>query len=50
MTNTEKHTTKGNRIHWMDNLRTIIIILLVVLYHAGGVYSLIGYLPQKLHQ
>jgi peptidoglycan/LPS O-acetylase OafA/YrhL len=40
MTNTEKRTSKGNRIHWMDNLRTI-AILLVVLYHAGGVYSLI---------
>jgi len=40
MTNQEKHTPKGNRIHWMDNLRTIIIFL-VFLYHAGGVYSLI---------
>jgi peptidoglycan/LPS O-acetylase OafA/YrhL len=39
MTNQEKQTAKGNRIHWMDNLRTI-IILLVVLYHAAGVYSL----------
>jgi peptidoglycan/LPS O-acetylase OafA/YrhL len=39
MTNQEKQTTKGNRIHWMDNLRTIIIFL-VVLYHAAGVYSL----------
>ena len=38
MTSAEKHTTKGNRIHWMDNLRTI-IILLVVLYHVGGVYE-----------
>jgi peptidoglycan/LPS O-acetylase OafA/YrhL len=38
MTNQERPTTKGNRIHWMDNLRTI-IILLVVLYHAGAVYS-----------
>ena len=27
---------KRTRIHWMDNLRTI-IILLVVLYHVGGV-------------
>jgi fucose 4-O-acetylase-like acetyltransferase len=35
---TEKVTTKGNRIHFLDNLRTI-IILLVVLYHAGGVYE-----------
>jgi peptidoglycan/LPS O-acetylase OafA/YrhL len=39
MANQEKQTTKGNRIHWMDNLRTIIIFL-VVLYHAAGVYSL----------
>ncbi len=29
------------RIHWMDNLRTI-IILLVVLYHVGGVYEAAG--------
>jgi fucose 4-O-acetylase-like acetyltransferase len=34
----EKNVTKGNRIHWMDNLRTI-TILLVVLYHVGGVYE-----------
>ncbi len=40
MTNKEKFTTKGKRIHFLDNLRTI-IILLVVLYHAGGVYSFI---------
>ena len=38
MTNKEKNPTKGNRIHWMDNLRTI-SILLVVLYHVGGVYE-----------
>ncbi|MFC1936028.1 acyltransferase family protein [Chloroflexota bacterium] len=37
----EKITTKGNRLHWMDNLRTI-IILLVVLYHVGGVYEAAG--------
>ena len=30
--------TKGNRIYWMDNLRTFIIFL-VVLYHVGGVYE-----------
>jgi len=41
MTNQEKYTTNGNRIHWMDNLRTI-IILLVVLYHVGGVYEAAG--------
>jgi len=39
MTNQMQHTTRGNRIHWMDNLRTIIIFL-VVLYHTAGVYSL----------
>jgi len=34
-------TTKGKRIHWLDNLRTI-TILLVVLYHVGGVYEAAG--------
>ena len=29
---------KAKRIYWMDNLRTIIIFL-VVLYHVGGVYE-----------
>ena len=29
------------RIHWMDNLRSIIIIL-VVIYHVGGVYESAG--------
>lgn len=33
--------TKSRRIHWMDNLRTIIIFL-VVLYHVGGVYEAAG--------
>lgn len=32
---------KGSRIHWMDNLRTIIIFI-VVLYHVGGVYEAAG--------
>ncbi len=32
---------KPNRIHWLDNLRTI-TILLVVLYHVGGVYEAAG--------
>jgi surface polysaccharide O-acyltransferase-like enzyme len=41
MTGKEESTTKGNRIHWMDNLRTFIIFL-VVLYHAGGVYESTG--------
>lgn len=37
---TTRHSTgmEGNRIHWMDNLRTVIIAL-VVLYHVGGVYE-----------
>jgi fucose 4-O-acetylase-like acetyltransferase len=34
-------TTKASRIHWLDNLRTIIIFL-VVLYHVGGVYEAAG--------
>jgi fucose 4-O-acetylase-like acetyltransferase len=38
MTDKERSATKGKRLHWMDNLRTIIIAL-VVLYHVGGVYE-----------
>ena len=34
-------TTQNKRIPWMDNLRTVIIAL-VVLYHAGGVYESAG--------
>ena len=41
MATLEKKITKGNRVHWLDNLRTI-IILLVVLYHVGGVYESAG--------
>lgn len=41
MTAKAKHSAKGGRIHWMDNLRTIIIFL-VVLYHVGGVYEAAG--------
>lgn len=41
MMSNEKILKRGNRIHWMDNLRTI-IILLVVLYHVGGVYESAG--------
>jgi len=41
MTAKEITTNKGNRIHWLDNLRTI-TILLVVLYHVGGVYEAAG--------
>ena len=31
----------GKRLHWMDNLRTVIIFM-VLLYHVGGVYESIG--------
>jgi surface polysaccharide O-acyltransferase-like enzyme len=41
MTTLEKKATNRKRIHWMDNLRTI-SILLVVLYHVGGVYEAAG--------
>ena len=41
MTTLENNLTKGNRVHWLDNLRTI-TILLVVLYHVGGVYESAG--------
>lgn len=37
----EKNTSKGNRIYFLDNLRTSIIFL-VVLYHVGGVYESSG--------
>lgn len=41
MTAPTQAPTQKNRLHWMDNLRTIIIAL-VVLYHAGGVYESTG--------
>jgi len=41
MTSKENLPTKSKRIHWMDNLRTVIIFL-VVLYHVGGVYESAG--------
>lgn len=41
MTSNVKKQSRGKRIHWMDNLRTI-IILFVVLYHVGGVYESAG--------
>ena len=41
MTTLEKYTKKRERIHWLDNLRTITIFL-VVLYHVGGVYESAG--------
>ena len=41
MTAQAKAISKTRRIHWMDNLRSIIIFL-VVLYHIGGVYESTG--------
>ncbi len=41
MTTQEKVSKHRNRIPWMDNLRTILIFL-VVLYHVGGVYESAG--------
>ncbi len=43
MTAEAKTASKGRRIHWMDNLRTIIIYL-VALYHVGGVRSKMLYI------
>jgi fucose 4-O-acetylase-like acetyltransferase len=39
--NNETNPVLNARIHWMDNLRTVIIFL-VVLYHIGGVYESAG--------
>jgi fucose 4-O-acetylase-like acetyltransferase len=41
MINEEKGIITGNRIYWLDNLRTFMIFL-VVLVHAGGVYESSG--------
>jgi ADP-ribose pyrophosphatase YjhB (NUDIX family)/peptidoglycan/LPS O-acetylase OafA/YrhL len=41
MISKEECTTKRSRINFLDNLRSI-IILLVILYHAGGVYESSG--------
>jgi len=41
MANTERISTEQSRIHWLDNLRTVVIAL-VVLYHVGGVYEAAG--------
>ena len=41
MTDKEKDTIKGNRIYFLDNLRTFLIFL-VVLVHAGWVYESSG--------
>jgi peptidoglycan/LPS O-acetylase OafA/YrhL len=42
MSNQGERMSKGNRLYWLDNLRTFIIFL-VVLYHAGGVYESSGF-------
>jgi len=39
--NAQANPLLRSRVHWMDNLRTIIIFL-VVLYHIGGVYESAG--------
>jgi len=41
MTTQAQSVTAKNRIHWLDNLR-MVIIALVVLYHVGGVYETTG--------
>ena len=41
MNSAEKPMIQRKQIHWMDNLRTI-TILMVVLYHVGGVYESAG--------
>lgn len=41
MTDRQAQATRPKRIHFLDNLRTVIIFL-VVLYHAGGVYECAG--------
>ena len=38
MNNTEKDTITGNRIYWLDNLRTFMIFL-VILLHAALIYE-----------
>jgi len=41
MVTQENLSTQKNRIHWMDNLRAI-TVLMVVIYHVGGVYEATG--------
>ena len=41
MTDNIQDTNRGNRIYFLDNLRTFMIAL-VVLIHAGGVYESSG--------
>ena len=38
MVTQENLSTQKNRIHWLDNLRAI-TVLMVVIYHVGGVYE-----------
>ena len=38
-----QNAPNGNRIYFLDNLRTFMVFL-VVLYHAGGVYESSGML------
>jgi hypothetical protein len=39
--NNEVNPILSSRVHWMDNLRTVIVFC-VVLYHIGGVYEATG--------
>jgi hypothetical protein len=39
--NNEVNPILSSRVHWMDNLRTVIIFCLVP-YHIGGVYEAAG--------
>ena len=41
MVTQENLSTQKNRVHWMDNLRAI-TVLMVVIYHVGGVYEATG--------
>ncbi len=41
MTTITQNTAEGNRIHFLDNLRTFVVFL-VILCHAGGVYESSG--------
>ena len=41
MTTQKEHSSHTKRIHWMDNIRSVIIAL-VALYHVGSVYETNG--------
>ena len=41
MNTNQNQLRKGKHIHFLDNLRTVIIFL-VILYHAGGFYEAAG--------